>query len=177
MERQMLNTMIKTLERKLFTDDMKGLEKGLRAFKRRLSESESEINGDIDSLVEGIESQVTELKKVLKANDLLWDSDCINIIEDDMKSFKQYLKETALQPGDWIYQKTASDSETYAIITGTNKSGGYKVVKFTIFGGSMAGKATVATTKGWHPAPKEVDMKKVPPKVQQKIMDKAQKYL
>ena len=96
-----------------------------------------------------------------------------------MKTFEDFLNEGALKTGDWIFQTTgrSDPADTYALVLDKNKGGGYKVVKFTIMSGSMAGKATMASTKGWHPEPKAIDMKKVPPKVQDKIMSKAEKYL
>lgn len=97
-----------------------------------------------------------------------------------MKSFtaftnEQYLAE-AYEKGQWVTQQ-GSDYTAYAVVTDTMKNGGNKAVVFTSYGGSTAGNAAMKSMRNWHPLPKEIDGKDVPPKIHAKIMKKAEKYL
>jgi len=58
------------LERKMFLDDFKVLDKQVRHLGRRLQEVDPTVNEDLIILHESLEGNVTEIKKVLRSNDL-----------------------------------------------------------------------------------------------------------
>lgn len=72
---EMIRQLTLVAERKVLTDDIKVLEKCMRNLGKRivsLNESDSiEIRGDINIIHKEITDQIKELKKVLKANELL----------------------------------------------------------------------------------------------------------
>ena len=73
-----------------------------------------------------------------------------------MKTFEEFLSEGMPKTGDWI-----SMDGNFAIVVSKDK---------------VATPKSIESIKDWKSA-KSVDMKKVPPKVQDKIMAKAEKYL
>jgi hypothetical protein len=69
-EQMMLEQLTLTLERKLFIDEINALEKQLRALNTRIKNSPL-ITDQLIIMQSGIESNITEMKKVLKSKGLL----------------------------------------------------------------------------------------------------------
>ena len=74
--------------------------------------------------------------------------------------------------GDYLHQKISRGYESYSVIIGKLKNGGFRVVTFLVIDGKMTGKAKIASSKNWNPEPTIIKKKDVPPKVLQKLEDK-----
>lgn len=72
-DKQMLKQLALTMERKVMTDEVKALDKQLRTLEKKITglNENVEVEGDLASLVKAMHENMTELKKVLKANSLL----------------------------------------------------------------------------------------------------------
>lgn len=91
-----------------------------------------------------------------------------------MRSFADKLNESRqMEVGSWIKQNL-SDGTTYGYVYAPTKDA-VKVIAITEYGGSITGQAASKTTKGWNPAPVNIEAKDVPAKAIQKIKAKAQK--
>lgn len=72
-DKQMLKQLALTMERKVMTDEIRAIEKQLRTLGKKLNSLNEtvEIDGDVMVIHAAMDSQIIELKKVLKANELL----------------------------------------------------------------------------------------------------------
>lgn len=98
-----------------------------------------------------------------------------SLLEDIKKVIIAPLSE-AFEVGTYLKQDVGARTEdiiTYAVVTAIQKNGAAKVIGFTSFDGSMAGKAKNMSTKGWYPAPTVITRDQIPPKILAKIDSKA----
>lgn len=74
---------------------------------------------------------------------------------------------TKFNVGDWLHQQTGKGMETFAVVTGQLKNGGYKAISInTVFT-----KAKKQSTRDWYPEPTLIDEKDIPEKLKAKIIE------
>ena len=70
MDKQIQEQLMLVLEKKLFIDEMKATDKQFRALEKCIKNS-TLITDELSSLQESIQSNLTEIKKILKSKGLL----------------------------------------------------------------------------------------------------------
>ena len=91
-------------------------------------------------------------------------------MKDITDKINSLLNESSFQKGQWIVQSRTDENE-YGLLIDQLKNGGWSVISKS--DERVGGQAKKGSTKGWYPVPEVIDVKQVPPKIKDKILQKA----